>query len=797
MRRLLRPFRRLAGRLRAVRRRDRVLALVGALVALAAAWLGLRLVPLPARLQAEPSTVVRYADGSVAHVFLSGDDKVRMAARLDRIDPDFVRALLRYEDRRFRFHPGVDPIALLRAAALNARRGRVASGGSTLTMQLVRVLEPRPRTLRSKIVEACRALQLESRLGKDEILAAYLTFAPYGRNVEGVEAAALLYFGHGAEDLSPAEIATLLAVPQRPSERWPSPRNEARLRGGRDEIAARLVAQGALASPGRSPAELLASVKAAPVPTELAPIPREIPHAARRLRERHPRQPQLQTTIDRGVQRLAEARLAQVQAELAAQGVHDGVLVVVEHATGDVRALVGNFDFTGTRPGSQVPGFDVPRSPGSTLKPFLHALAVDEGLALPDTLVADVPVAYGTYAPENYAGTFAGLVPLREALAWSLNVPFVDLLARVGVERFIGTLRGAGVASLSPRAGAYGLSAAVGGVEITPLELAALYAALAENGAIRDLRVLATDPPAAPRELVSPGAAWLTRQVLGLRDRPDFPMRRQLGAAPAHVHWKTGTSQGHRDAWACGSGPRYTAVAWLGNFDRAPSAALVGSEASAPLLFDVLEGLAQPSRFPPSDPAPRDLASVELCAYSGRVPGPACPSRRRSWAVRDRVPSEPCPYHVEIDVDAATGLALNPSCRDGHAWTRRSFLTWPATIRRFLSAQERSVPAPPALLPGCEPGGSRATPSIVSPPPGQVVVLVPGVAASQQQVPLLAESTAPGARHAWFVDGAYLGASAPEEAAWWTPAPGVHDVVVVDDSGRTSKRRLEVRALAN
>lgn len=782
------------GARRAVRWRR---GLVAALVLLApplAALIVAHAVPLPARLHEQPSTLVRWRDGSAAHVFLSPDEKVRLPAHLERIDPAFVQALLSWEDSRFQLHSGVDPVALVRAFAANLRHGRVVSGGSTLTMQLVRVLEPRPRTLRSKLVEALRAGQLELRLSKDEILEAYLTFAPYGRNVEGIEAAALVTFGHGAGILTPAEICTLLAIPQRPVERAPAPANVARLRAGRDAVASRLVETGALRVEGLSAEAVLQSVRAAEVPAAQRPLPREIPHAATWLAARHPRRQELTTTLDRGMQQVVEAQLARIRPELAAQGVFDGVVVVVEHATGDVRALAGNFEFFGERAGSQVAGFDVPRSPGSTLKPFLHALAVDQGLALPDTLVPDVPVAWGSYEPRNFAGTFSGLVPMRAALAWSLNVPFVDLLARSGVERFIGTLRGAGVTSLSPKAGAYGLAAAVGGVEITPLELAGLYAALADGGRARQLRFLSDEPVREPRPLVSPGAAWLTRRVLSLRDRPDFPMRRQFSAAPAHVHWKTGTSMGHRDAWACGSGPRHSVVAWLGNFDRSPSAALVGSEASAPLLFDVLEGIEVRSFLPPADPMPVDLASVELCSYSGRVPTAACPSKRRSLALRERVPVEPCGFHVEIDVDLETGLALGPGCREGRTWERRSFVTWPSGIRRWLSTQERQVPRPPSLLPGCDAPVAGRPPAIVSPPAGQVVVLMPGMPADQQQVPLLAESSVPGARHAWFVNGAYLGSSRPEDIAWWTPSPGHHEVVVVDESGRMTRRRLEVRA---
>lgn len=753
-----------------------------ALVALAYA------IPLPAR-DAGTSVVVEYRDGRPAYVFLSPDDKWRLPVSLDRVDPQFVAALVALEDKRFWSHHGVDPIAIGRAAWTDVVNARRVSGGSTLSMQLARLLEPRPRTMRSKVVDMFRAVQLDLRLSKREILEDYLSRTPYGDNVEGVESAAWAYFGHAARHLTPLEIATLLAVPQGPAHFAPSPANSPRLRARRDAIVAKLVDANVF-SPADARNALVDAELTAP-PDRLRAMPREAPHAAVALRARHPGDARIRSTLDAGAQALVERQVALRAPELRAKSIYGGAVVVVDHHTREVVALVGNLDFGDAVHGGQIAMFDHPRSPGSTLKPLVYALAIDRGLALPEFLVADVPSQYGTYRPRNFDGDWMGLVTLESSLARSLNLPFIDLLDRLGVETFVGELARMGVGGARAAPGQYGLSLIVGGIELTPLELASMYATLAEDGVYAPLRLVA-GPAERGAPIFGRGAAWLTRRALSLKDRPDFPHRREASGMPAEIHWKTGTSFGYRDAWAVGSGPAYTAVVWTGNTDNKSSTELVGSEAAGPLLFDVLEGLADRARTKGqgSSAAPDELAWIEVCAYSGHIPTDACEHRVKVLAPVHAVPTAPCPYHRAYEVDGA-GRAVLPACRhDGNSYTRKVFVVLPSAVIAWLGGRNRAIPEQPSFADGCTGDVEGAPPAILSPSDGQVVTLLSGVAATSQLVPLAASTRAQSV--SWFVDGTLIGTASASEKLYWTPTAGKHEIVAADDGGRKARRVLTV-----
>jgi penicillin-binding protein 1C len=763
-----------------------------AFTVLNALWLALVIalyaVPLPAH-GLGWSVSVEYRDGQPAHVFLSPDEKWRLPVELARVDPALVRALVALEDKRFWSHHGVDPIAIARAAITDVVHLRRVSGGSTLSMQLARLLEPRRRTIPNKLVDMFRAMQLDARMPKREILEHYLARTPYGRNVEGIESAAWSYFGHGAQHLTPLEIATLLAVPQGPTRFSPSKANATRLRERRDRILAKLIDAGVFSAADTLAAR--AEALAVAPPLRLRPMPREATHAAIWARGKHPGETRIRTTLDRGAQGVVEKLVGSYGPVLQQRAIHNAAVVVIDHHTREVVALTGNIDFADSKHGGQISMFARPRSPGSTLKPLLYALAIDRGLALPEYLVADVPSEYGTYRPRNFDGDYAGLVTLRESLNRSLNLPFIDLLGKLGVETFIGELQRSGVSHARAMPGEYGLSLIVGGIELTPLEIADLYATLAENGEHRPLRLFASDPIGTPSKIYGPAAAYLTRQALALRDRPDFPKRRDiLRGVPAEIHWKTGTSFGYRDAWAVGSGPTYTAAIWTGNVDQHGSRDLVGSEAAAPLLFDVLEGLADRTHAAVPASPPSELVEVEVCAYSGHIAGEGCTHRVKALASVHAVPSAPCPYHQVYEVDRATHRAVLPACRDAAAdYERKSFVVLPSSVNAWLAERNRAIPEAPVFADGC--AMDAGAPTLVLPSEGQIVTLIPGVPAKNQVVPLQVSTRA--THVTWFVDGELVATAASSERAFWTPTVGTHEVVVADDAGHKARRRLVVQ----
>ncbi len=740
------------------------------------------IVPLPERLSSKDGVVVTWADGRPAHVFLSPDEKWRFEARLESVDPRYVEALIAFEDQRFWSHPGVDVFAIGRAVLANLSHGRRVSGASTLTMQLVRLLEPRPRTYVSKFVEAWRATQLEVRLSKEEILENYLRFIPMGRNIEGVHAGSLAYFGREANLLSYDEIAVLLAVPQSPNVRFPDAANVERLRTARDRIAQHLHELGALKDDGVDSTHVLAMIHEADVPDRLRAFPREIPHTAYSLRASRG-ELRISTSLDSGIQRVAENLLAPFQEPAALQGIDHATVLVVDHQAQRVVAAVGNFDF-GDKPGMQIAAYNVPRSTGSLLKPFIFAMSVEEGLAHPRNLVQDVPGQFGNYRPENYDGTFKGLVRYDEALSLSLNMPFIQMLYRLGVEPFVTRLRLAGIPRLVTEPGYYGLSAAVGGIEMRPLDVASLYAALANDGLGSPLKV--TPGQSVPERYFSAESSYLTRQALRLRDRPDFDRRRANHLA-ARFFWKTGTSFGNRDAWAVGAGAKYTVVVWMGNLDRRPSSALVGSERCGPVLFDLLQAL-EPQVG--ADRSPAGMTQVEVCAYSGFVPGDACSERIMVEAPANAVVTQVCPFHQFRHVDTKTGLALTPECRAGRQVVTKPFLVWPASVRRLMSPGAVAMPLAPEFAPEC--ASSESSLRIVSPRVGQNIRLMAGVDVERQKVPLEAEARDGRSMLHWFVDGIWLGTVPATERLWWVPEEGEHEILVQDDRGFAQKRSIRV-----
>ena len=765
-----------------------LLAIAVSLLAGLAAWFVL---PKPALYEGVAfSTLVTARDGRPLKLKPAADDRYRMFTPLDDIAPAMVDATLLYEDRRFYRHPGVDPLALVRAAwTTYVRRTRVV-GGSTITMQLARLrFGMDTRTPLGKLRQSIRAVQLERHYDKGEILEAYLNLAPYGGSIEGVGAASRIYFDKPARALGRGEALALAVIPQNPTARFPT------TVAGRTELLAaraRLFDAWRQSRTDHAPESL---VRARLVPTFRPPsaLPSHAPHF---VRDHVPPSAasELRTTLDLDAQRLLEARIQDHLALRRGDGITNAAAMLLDHRSMEVLALVGSAGFFNAEIAGQVNGVQARRSPGSTLKPLLYACALDAGIIHPMTLLEDAPERYASFTPENFDRGFVGPVFARDALIHSRNVPAVRLLKDLGVERFRGLLDRAQVGGLRP-ASDYGLALALGGNEMSMEELVQLYAAMANGGLWRPVTVKASagvDKAPATR-LLSPEASFLVLDMLRDVPRPDAPALADHRRSA--VAWKTGTSYGFRDAWSVGVFGRYALAVWVGNFDGRGNPALVGREAAGPLFFAIADSLnanhdgGQVAR----NASTLNLRRVEVCATTGDLPGTHCPSTTTSWFIPGVSPIKASTIHRAVAVDVRTGLR---SCRAGADTVERVFEFWPSNLRTVIRRAGIAIRSPPPWSPECEldeTSGIGLPPRIRSPQPALVYHATPPDG-DQANVPLSAVADADARALYWFVDDRLVATAVPGDDRFWTPRAGRFTVRVVDDLGRADAVAVQVAA---
>ncbi len=556
--------------------------------------------PPPLAAAPEVSTEVVDADGKLLRAFATNEGRWRLQTRLNDIDPEYLKLLVAYEDQRFWTHAGVDGLALLRAAGQLAVNGRIVSGGSTITMQLARLLEPRPnRSMTSKLLQIVRAIQIERRLSKKEILERYLMHAPYGGNIEGVRAASLAYFKKDPKALSLAEAALLVALPQSPERRRPD-RHAAAAKKARDRVLARASAAGAIA-PGE-----VARASRTGVSKKRHALPQHAAHLARRIISAEPGKTLYQVTLRRGPQRALEQVAREAARELGARV--SVAMVLADAETGAIRAEVGSPNFLEERRAGWIDMTRAVRSPGSALKPFIYGLAFEEGLVRPETLIMDAPADFAGYRPRNFDMRFHGEISVRRALQLSLNVPALHLLEAVGPQRLLVRLRQAGIETSTPPADQPGLAIGLGGIGITLRELTQAYTALANGGRVSILRnrPAVVVNPATNATLLQPVAAWHVNDILSGTLRP-------ASASAQPIAYKTGTSYGYRDAWSVGYDGRHVLGVWVGRADNAPVPGLTGLTAAAPILFEAFDKLALKwSPLPPAPPGALRTAQGDL-----------------------------------------------------------------------------------------------------------------------------------------------------------------------------------------
>ena len=760
-------------------------SLASVLLACALLWLADRVWPLPLP-KDDLARVVLAEDGTPLWRFADANGVWRYPVSTDQVSAYYLDALLTYEDRWFFRHPGVNPLALGRAAWQNLTGGRVLSGGSTLSMQVARLLDPHERTLTGKVRQLWRTAQLEWHLSKDQILNLYLNRAPFGGTLQGVAAASWAYLGKSPQHLTHSEAALLAVLPQAPSRLRPD-RHPARAQVARDKVLRRVAEYRVW--PQTAVDEALQE------PLLLAPRlePSLAPLLARRLNRPHS-PPLIRTTLDANLQRRLEDLLLGWRARLPDHT--SAAIVVVETENMAVRAFLGSVDINDTRRFGHVDMISALRSPGSTLKPFLYGMAMDAGLIHSESLLQDVPRRYGDYRPGNFSMGFSGPVSASAALAMSLNLPAVQLLEAYGPKRFAAHMRNGGVPLSLPALAEPNLALILGGAGSRLEDLVSGYSALARDGKSANLRLQPSDE-LHERRLLSPGSAWVIRRILSGQARPDRDPRAELVQRPS-LAWKTGTSYGFRDALAIGVGPRYLIGVWIGRPDGTPVPGQFGLASAAPLMLQVHDVLSnrdsQRGIVAPVQAVPGNVGVAAICWPLGQPLNKADPNCRRqrfAWTLDHTTPPTLLAADQPLGVGLretiwvnAQGLRVGAQCPGAQ---EQDVALWPAPLEPWLPRVERREARLPKASTQCPP------PALHSVTPLSIVGVRDGdrlrqPAASVQALRLTVSALGGDGRRWWFLNGAPLGDSAHQDSLSTTlEQRGRYELSVLDEGGQTAR----------
>jgi penicillin-binding protein 1C len=760
-----------------------VIASLAVVAVASAAAVGVRFAPRePLATRIPSSTAVFDEHGRLLRLTLASDQQYRLWTPLDEAPKEFVDALLLHEDQHFYRHAGFNPAALVRAA-FSSYSGGPHMGGSTITMQLARLMYGlNSRSVGGKLQQIARAVQLEMCYSKRELLEAHINLMPYGGNIQGIGAASLIYFDKPAARLDIAESLALVLIPQSPARRAPSGREGAELRSARQRLFARWVEKHPQA------ADSAQHVAMALQFGSMRELPFGAPHFTNYVLQKA-QDHSVHTTLDSRLQSLVERVLTNYIRERSSTGVHNATAMLVDYRDMSVRAMIGSADFNSAAIDGQVNGTLAKRSPGSALKPFIYALAIDQGLIHPLTVLKDAPTSFGPYSPENFDGRFVGPITATEALTRSRNVPAVALSAQLTQPNLYDFLKVAGVSHLASERH-YGLALTLGGGEVTPEELATLYAMLANRGRLAPLRYLADERNEPGPRLLSEEASFMTLEMLRSAPRPDDAFAQRRSSVP--VAWKTGTSWGFRDAWTAGVFGPYVLVVWVGNFDGAGNPAFVGVQTAAPLFFRIVDAVGATRKLvEPAYRQPPRLERVDVCSASGDLPNAECPQTVSTWYIPGISPIRVSQVHRRVWIDMRTGDQACPPY-DPQYTRSEVFEYWPTELLQLFAQAGMPRRRPPPAA-DCQRDLPSGTPPHITSPVTAATYTIRAGRVGNEPVPLAANADSEVRRLHWFVDESYVGTSAPGIALAWNPHGSGHYIVrTVDDRGRADSRPLDV-----
>ncbi|MDR0320601.1 MAG: penicillin-binding protein 1C [Treponema sp.] len=731
-------------------------------------------------------------NGNLLNIFLTGDDKYRLRANLAEFPPEFIEAVLLQEDRYFYGHIGLNPMSMFRAGWETYIKKNRRVGASTITMQLARLrYNLYTKNLPGKIAQSFSALFFELCLSKQEILEAYLNLVPCGGNIEGFPAASWYYFEKDMKELSLSEILSLAVIPQNPSKRAPENR-----RTPYELIEARKILYEAWLD--QHPKDSMLEPEMDMSLFLVNRFPRRALHFTEYLNTRSlPQENRYKTSIDLTLQNMCERELESFLVRNRSWGITNGSILLVDHTNMEVMAAVGSADYFDDDIQGQVNGFASKRSPGSTLKPFIYALALEQGLIHPEKMLKDTPASFSEYTPDNFRGEFKGPVNAWYALVDSRNIPAIQLSREIRNPDLYDFLKLAGISGLKEK-DHYGLSIVLGSADLTMLELASLYAALSNNGLKKDLCFLSgVNNFQQGQRILTPASAAITVKMLERNPAPDD--LRETVKRPIPIAFKTGTSIGFKDAWSIAIFDRYVLCVWLGNFSGEGNSGFIGRLSATPLGFSIIDAIL--AEIPQDKlfvqrPLPPEVKVVEVCAVSGDIPADDCPQLTETLFIPGVSPINRCRIHRKVYIDTRTGYRTDETEGTFIRSEVREF--WPSDIMEIF--EDAGLPrfSPPPYPPNTTLANASASgsfpPSIISPLTNTVYIIRPGLSADSRfnQIVLLAAADQDAGELFWFANARFLGRAKPRERFVWTPEPGIWDVSVVDSLGRSSGIRVRV-----